>query len=91
VPIERSGDRTIAGRRLALRFTDGAVSAADVWLYDDATEVAVLGDLVTLPAPFFETACPAQWEKALDDVWATPFTLAVPGHGEPMTRAQFDA
>jgi len=53
--------------------------------------VAVIGDLVTLPAPFFETACPAQWRKALDAVWDTPFTLAIPGHGEPLTRAGFDA
>jgi hypothetical protein len=41
--------------------------------------------------PFFETACPAQWRKSLDAVWATPFTLAIPGHGEPMTRAGFDS
>jgi hypothetical protein len=52
--------------------------------------VAVLGDLVTLPAPFFETACPAGWQDALDQVWATPFRVAVPGHGAPMTRGDFD-
>ena len=46
--------------------------------------------LVTLPAPFFETACPARWQDALDEVWATPFSVAIPGHGEPMSRAQFD-
>jgi hypothetical protein len=50
----------------------------------------VVGDLVTLPAPFFETACPQEWSAALDEVWATPFTIAIPGHGAPMTRAQFD-
>ncbi|MEP7118315.1 MAG: hypothetical protein ABI880_12080, partial [Acidobacteriota bacterium] len=54
------------------------------------TAVAVLGDLVTLPAPFFETSCPAQWQATLDEVWATPFRSAVPGHGAPMSRAQFD-
>lgn len=91
VPVERSGPLTLAGRPLDVHVTNGAVSAADVWLYDAATKVAVLGDLVTLPAPFFESACPAQWQKELDAVWATPFTLAVPGHGAPMTRAQFDS
>lgn len=91
VPIERSGPLTLAGRRLDVHVTNGAVSAADVWLFDAATNVAMLGDLVTLPAPFFESACPAQWQAELDAVWATPFTLAVPGHGAPMTRAQFDA
>jgi glyoxylase-like metal-dependent hydrolase (beta-lactamase superfamily II) len=91
VPVERSGDQVLAGRPLGLRVTAGAVTAADVWIYDAATKVAVLGDLVTLPAPFFETACPARWQAALDEVWATPFDLAVPGHGATMTRAQFDA
>jgi glyoxylase-like metal-dependent hydrolase (beta-lactamase superfamily II) len=91
VPVERSGERTLARRPLSLRVTEGAVSAADVWIYDGSTRVAILGDLVTLPAPFFETACPAKWEQALDEVWATAFTQAIPGHGEPMTRAQFDA
>jgi hypothetical protein len=42
------------------------------------------------PAPFFETACPRRWQDALDEVWATPFRLAVPGHGAPMTRDAFD-
>ena len=51
----------------------------------------MLGDLVAFPAPFFETACPAQWQTALDEVWATPFRDAVPGHGATMSRAQFDA
>ena len=35
----------------------------------------MLGDLVTLPAPFFETACPARWQAALDEVWATAVRL----------------
>ncbi|MGD9905585.1 MAG: MBL fold metallo-hydrolase [Vicinamibacterales bacterium] len=90
VVIAASGERRLAGRPLAVHVTDGAVTAADVWLYDAATRVAVVGDLVTLPAPFFETACPARWEAALDAVWATPFATAVPGHGAPMTRAAFD-
>lgn len=91
VAIDRSGPIAMAGRRLDVRVTKDAVTAADLWIFDEKTGVAVLGDLVTLPAPFFETACPAQWEATLDDVWATPFTLAVPGHGNPMSRAQFDA
>jgi glyoxylase-like metal-dependent hydrolase (beta-lactamase superfamily II) len=90
VPLDESGERAIAGRPLSVRVAANAVTAADVWLYDEKTGVAVIGDLVTLPAPFFETACPARWQDALDEVWATPFRLAVPGHGEPMTRQQFD-
>jgi glyoxylase-like metal-dependent hydrolase (beta-lactamase superfamily II) len=91
VVVTDSGARTIAGRPLDLRVTDGAVTDADLWLYDGASGVAVIGDLVTFPAPFFETACPAAWRQALDDVWAVPFKTAIPGHGEPMSRAQFDA
>jgi glyoxylase-like metal-dependent hydrolase (beta-lactamase superfamily II) len=90
VPVEHSGPLGLAGRPFAAHVTDGAVTDADLWLYDQATGVAVIGDLVTLPAPFFETACSARWQEALDEVWATPFRLAVPGHGAPMTRTQFD-
>lgn len=90
VAIERSRRMRLAGRSFDVRVTEGAVTDADVWLYDRRTRIAVLGDLVTLPAPFFETACPERWREALDDVWATPFELAVPGHGAPMTRDRFD-
>jgi glyoxylase-like metal-dependent hydrolase (beta-lactamase superfamily II) len=91
VVIAGSGERALAGRRLDLRVTEGAVTDADIWLFDRASGVAVLGDLVTFPSPFFETACPAAWRKSLDEVWATPFRIAVPGHGALMDRAQFDA
>ncbi len=91
VPVEKSGMVDLAGRRLDVRVAANAVTDADLWLFDEATGVAVIGDLVTFPAPFFETACPARWETALDDVWATPFKTAVPGHGAPMSREQFDA
>jgi glyoxylase-like metal-dependent hydrolase (beta-lactamase superfamily II) len=91
VPVDRSETLTLAGRKVSVRVAANAVTDADIWLYDEVTGIAVIGDLVTLPAPFFETACPARWQAALDDVWAVPFRLAVPGHGEPMTREQFDA
>jgi glyoxylase-like metal-dependent hydrolase (beta-lactamase superfamily II) len=90
VVTDRSGPRTLAGRPFALQVVTDAVTDGDLWLYDAATGVAVIGDLVTVPAPFFETACPARWQAALDAVWATPFRLAVPGHGAPMSRADFD-
>ena len=89
VSMQHSGRYNFARRRLDVHITDGAVTDADIWLYDRRSRVVVLGDLVTLPAPFFETACPERWRAALDEVWATPFRIAVPGHGEPMTREQF--
>ena len=91
IAIEQSGVQTIAGRPLSVRVATDGVTDADLWLYDEATRVAIIGDLVTLPAPFFETACPGGWQKALDEVWATPFRIAVPGHGAPMSRVGFDA
>ena len=90
VAIATSGTQHLSGRALSVRVTDDTVTDADLWIYDQTTRVAVVGDLVTLPAPFFETACPAGWQAALDAVWATPFTLAVPGHGAPMTREAFN-
>lgn len=90
VALTRSGPMRIGGKRFDVHITNHAVSDADVWLYDRASHVVVVGDLVTLPAPFFETACPREWSEALDEVWATPFVTAIPGHGAPMTRAQFD-
>jgi glyoxylase-like metal-dependent hydrolase (beta-lactamase superfamily II) len=91
VVVGEPGAMRLAGRALDVHLTQGAVTDADLWLFDRASGIAVIGDLVTLPAPFFETACPDDWRKSLDAVWATPFRLAVPGHGEPMDRAQFDA
>jgi glyoxylase-like metal-dependent hydrolase (beta-lactamase superfamily II) len=89
VVIERSQRMRLAGRRFDVHVTDGAVTDADVWLYDRRSRIAVIGDLVTLPAPFFETACPDRWRAALDEVWETPFRTVIAGHGEPMTREQF--
>ena len=91
VPLTTSGPIELAGRPLDVHVTDKAVSDADVWLFDKATRVAVIGDLVTVPVPYFETACPERWRASLDEVWAAPFDTAIPGHGHPMTRAQFDS
>lgn len=89
--IDRSGPREVAGRQLEFHLARDAVTAADVWLYDDRSKVAVLGDLVTLPAPFLDTACPQGWLEALRTVERTEFRLAIPGHGAPMSRAQVSA
>ena len=88
-PIEASRTMTVAGRRLRVNLAPNAATAGDVWIYDPATRTAAVGDLVTLPAPFLDTACPAGWKTALGAIWATPFRLAIPGHGPPLTRAQF--
>jgi len=91
VVVGAPGTVRLAGKDFEFRLTNGAVTDADLWLYDAASGVAVIGDLVTFPAPFFETACPADWRRSLDAVRAVPFRTAIPGHGEPMSPAQFDA
>lgn len=91
VAIDRSQRLRIAGKRMDVRVAPNAVSDADLWLYDARSRVAVIGDFVTFPAPFFETACPQGWRAALDAVWATPFETVIPGHGAAMTRDQFNA
>lgn len=89
VVIAASGPMSLGGRMLSINLAADAATSGDVWLYDERTRVAALGDLVTLPAPFLDTACPDGWRIALDQVAATDFELAIPGHGPAMNRAQF--
>ena len=89
-PIAKTQRRDIAGRALQLGYERRAVTAGDVWMFDAKTGVLASGDLVTLPAPLFDTACPQQWSAALDDLDAVRFKTLVPGHGAPMTRADFE-
>ncbi|MEZ6031088.1 MAG: MBL fold metallo-hydrolase [Hyphomonadaceae bacterium] len=86
ISVEGPVTLNIAGRVLQLH-TASAASAGDIWLYDPAARLIASGDLVTLPAPFLDTACPAKWSAALEDVLAQPFERLVPGHGREMTRA----
>lgn len=88
--IAAAGTKMIAERRLEVGLERYAVTAGDVWLFDPPTKVLVAGDLVTLPAPLLDTACPAQWQDALARLAQVPFTTLVPGHGAAMTRAGFD-
>ncbi|HLZ73485.1 MBL fold metallo-hydrolase [Phenylobacterium sp.] len=89
VAIARSRSLRIGGRTLRLNLAADAATAGDVWVYDRKSGVVATGDLVTLPAAFLDTACPEGWRAALDAIWATPFTTAIPGHGAPMTREGF--
>jgi len=89
VPLDASRVLTLAGRTMALNLAPDAATAGDVWVYDRASRVAAVGDLVTMPSPFLDTACPEGWRAALLEIWKTPFKIAIPGHGSPMSRDQF--
>lgn len=87
--VTESGPMLLAGRELDLHVETRAVSDGDVWLFDPETRILVSGDLVTLPVPLFDTACPEGWQEALGRIADVDFDRLVPGHGEPMTRARF--
>ncbi|HTU10289.1 MAG TPA: MBL fold metallo-hydrolase [Allosphingosinicella sp.] len=87
--VTRSGPMTIAGRRLRVNLAPWAATEGDVWLYDPALRLAIVGDLVVGPVPFMDTACPEGWRDALDRIAATPFVTLIPGHGAPMDRPAF--
>ena len=77
--ITRSETRVIAGRKLMIGLESRAVTAGDVWVFDPASRFLVSGDLVTLPVPFLDTACPARWKDSLDHLAAVDFKTADPG------------
>lgn len=89
VSIERKRIPEIGGRKVTLSAAAGA-SEGDIWLVDDATRLVAAGDLITLPAPFLDTACPEAWRKALDNILHAPFERLVPGHGREITRAEVE-
>ena len=88
-PVTKSETRNVAGRRLDLHLAPYAATEGDLWVYDPATTTVFAGDLVVAVAPFMDTACVDGWLAALDAIEAVPFTTLVPGHGAPMTRADF--
>ena len=90
VVIERSASITLAGRDLEVNLVVNGPTEGDVWLYDAHTRIAAVGDLVTLPVPFLDTACVEGWQAALNSVSSTPFVTLVPGHGKPMDRPRFE-
>ena len=87
--VREAGRRSLGGLDVEIGLERHAVTAADVWLFEPKSRTLVAGDLVTLPAPFLDTACPARWREALDRLTAVDFTRLVPGHGQPMSRAGF--
>lgn len=88
--VTKTATRDIAGRNLTLHLQTNAVTAGDVWVFDPTTRVVAAGDLVTMPVPFLDTACPTRWKTALDDVAKSDFSVLIPGHGKPMHRKQFE-
>jgi glyoxylase-like metal-dependent hydrolase (beta-lactamase superfamily II) len=89
VPIDALQTLDIAGRGLSFGLERNAVTGGDVWVYDAQASLLASGDLVTLPVPLFDTACPERWSAALARMATLRFRWLVPGHGAPMSRGQF--
>jgi glyoxylase-like metal-dependent hydrolase (beta-lactamase superfamily II) len=89
VPVTRSQVRRVAGRPLHVNLARYAATEGDVWLYDAKARTVVAGDLVVAAVPFLDTACPEGWRRALGEIARMPFAILFPGHGAPMTHAQF--
>ncbi|HEV7690659.1 MAG TPA: MBL fold metallo-hydrolase [Hyphomonadaceae bacterium] len=85
VSVEAPRMLTIGGRSIEVH-TAKAASAGDLWLYDVRERLLISGDLVTLPAPFLDTACPEAWRAEFKAILGTSFAQLIPGHGRPMTR-----
>lgn len=77
-----------AGRALRIGHERGP-SGGDLWVLDRASGTLAIGDFVTLPVPFFDTACAEWWKDALTRIGALPFERIVPGHGPVMSREDF--
>lgn len=88
-PIIENGRRRLSGRDLDIHLTTMAATDGDVWVYDSASRTLIAGDLVTLPVPFLDTACPAGWRKVLEELDDEAFARLVPGHGAVMDRKDF--
>jgi glyoxylase-like metal-dependent hydrolase (beta-lactamase superfamily II) len=89
VAVTRSGRMRIAGRMFDVHLAEDAATEGDVWLFDRATRTLIAGDLVVAHLPFFDTGCPEGWRRALDRIAAQRFDRLIPGHGAPMSRADF--
>ena len=87
--ITKTAPLMIAGSELVLHLETYSVTAGDVWVFDPATRVLVAGDLVTLPVPFLDTACPEHWKTALRNLAEVNFKILIPGHGALMHRREF--
>lgn len=90
VVVGESGTREPGGLPLQFHLETDTVTAGDLWLFEPKTKTLIAGDLVTLPFPFLDTACPARWKDALARLSAVEFERLIPGHGAPMTHAEFE-
>lgn len=89
-PVVQSGPVMLGGRRLVVNLARNAATEGDLWLLVPDEQLAVVGDLVVAPVPFFDTACEEGWAEALNAIARARWTTLIPGHGAPMNRKAFN-
>jgi glyoxylase-like metal-dependent hydrolase (beta-lactamase superfamily II) len=88
VVLSKDETLMIGGRKLQIHVALNAATAADVWVFDPTSGVIFVGDLVTFPAAFLDTACSDGWKNALREMERVPFRIVAPGHGPLLSRLQ---
>lgn len=88
-PVSKDGPLALGGRRFEVHIAKAAATEADLWLLVPDENLAVVGDLVVAPVPFFDTGCENGWADALEAIDKAPWEHLVPGHGAIMNRADF--
>ena len=89
VVLSHAQTLAIGGRKLQIHVAKNSATAGDVWIFDPSCGVVFVGDLVTFPAAFLDTACANGWKKALEEIERVPFRIVAPGHGPLLSREHF--
>jgi glyoxylase-like metal-dependent hydrolase (beta-lactamase superfamily II) len=89
-PVTQSTIKQLGGRKIEINVSEHSVTEGDIWVFDPTTATLIAGDLVTLPVPMFDSACPEGWQHALDTLAAAKFKRLIPGHGAPMSPEEFE-
>ncbi len=90
-PVRGAMSIRLGERELKLHLASHAATEGDVWIHDPASKTVLVGDLVVVPLPFFDTGCAEGWRRALADIDQLDFQTLVPGHGLPMDHATFSS
>lgn len=89
MPVVGDGARMLGGRRIEFHLALNAATEGDVWMVVPDEKLAIVGDLVVAPVPFFDTGCEDGWTAALAAIDAASWDRLAPGHGAVMSRADF--
>lgn len=84
-----SQELKLAGRPVRVGVASGP-TRGDLWLLDLQSGLLAVGDFLTWPVPFLDTACPSAWKASLDALAELPFQRVLPGHGPLLDRSGFE-